>query len=329
MHSHKKFLFGILLILCIVSIPSYSKAIDGIGLQESDITASTQPENPEPYQDVTISLVSYATDLNKATIEWRSGSKVLLSGIGRTNFSIKAPGPNVTAVYTATITPVGDTNSITKQIIISPSDIEVLWESVDGYTPPFYKGKSFASPESLIKVVAIPDTSAVKSSSNLVYTWKNNGKTIQSASGYGKDSYIFANNELNRSEEITVSASTVDGSYNATKTINIPIIDPKIVFYKRSPTDGVLYNSALVNDVFMSGDEFTIVATPYFLATLGNEDKFTYSWQINGNSISTPSKKTELTVRPSSRGGYATIGVTMENLNTFFQKVTGQLKINL
>jgi len=73
----------------------------------------------------------------------------------------------------------------------------------------------------------------------------------------------------------------------------------------------------------------TIVAEPYFLSLKGHENNFIYSWQINGERIATPSKKTELTIRPTSRGGYATIDVVIENLNELFQKVSNQLKLNL
>jgi len=330
MHSRTKLLFGMFLILGVVFLPRLSVAIGELGLQDSEVEVTTMPTNPEPYQNVTISLISYATDLNKAFIEWQSGSTLVLSGTGRTSYSFKALGPNTNTVFIVKITPAEGGSKITKQIVISPSDIEILWEGVNSYTPPFYKGKNFSSTEGLIRVTAIPNTSKVKSSkNNMVYTWKNNGKTVLNASGYGKDSYLFTNSELNNTEEITVTASSVDGSYNATKTIKIPILNPKIIFYKKSPTEGVLYNNALQDEVFIEEDEMTVVAAPYFLALRGNENKFTYSWQINGNDINTPSKKTELTIRPSSRGGYATIGIVMENLNTFFQKVSGQLKLNL
>jgi hypothetical protein len=330
MHSRTKILFGVFLILGIIFSPRLSAAIGELGLQDSDVEVTTTPSNPEPYQSVTISLVSYATDLNKAFIEWQSGSNLVLSGTGRTSYSFKALGPNTNTLFTVTITPGDGGTKITKQIIISPSDIEILWEGVNSYVPPFYKGKTFPSTEGLIRATAIPNTSKVKNSkSNMVYTWKNNGKTVLNASGYGKDSYLFTNSELNNVEKITVTASSVDGSYNATKTINIPILNPKVIFYKKSPTEGILYNSALQDEVFIEEDEMTVVAAPYFLALRGNENKFSYDWQINGKKIDTPSKKTELTIRPSSRGGYATISVVMENFSTFFQKVTGQLKLNL
>jgi hypothetical protein len=320
----------IFVFLCIFFVSKYSSAAIEIPIQDSDISVETTPENPEPYQNVTIKISSYATDLNKAKIVWTNNSKVVLSGIGETSYSFQALGPNSALIFNIAITPESSINKINKQVVIKASEIELLWEAIDGYTPLFYKGKSFASAEGMIKVVGIPNTNTIKSGKgSMVYSWKSKDSNVVSASGYNKDSYVFKNSELNSSEDITVIASSVDGQYDATKQINIPIVSPKVIFYKKSPTDGILYNQALVDDTLMSENEFTIVAEPFFLAYKNKESAFTYDWKINGESIATPSRKTELTIRPTSRGGYANISITMEDLKSFFQKVTGQLKLTL
>jgi ribosome-associated translation inhibitor RaiA len=128
---------------------------------------------------------------------------------------------------------------------------------------------------------------------------------------------------------VTVIASSVAGNYSAENTIEIPVYKPKIIFYKRSPTEGVLYNNALDKEATMTEEEVTIVAEPYYLPIVGNENDFTYSWKINSSDIQTPIKKTELTVRPTSHDGYATIDMTIENLSKLFQKVSNALKLNL
>jgi len=307
-----------------------SLAENEILLQEEDISISTVPENPRPYEDVTVTLVSFSTDLNKALIQWQNGSNTVLSGYGKIRYTFKTLGPNTNIILNVSITPAGSIESITKRVVISPSDIELIWESLDSYTPPFYRGKSFPSAESLIKVVAIPNTNTIKQGKgSIAYKWKEGDNSVLSASGYNKDSYVFRNSELNNEEQITVTAESVDGQYNATNTINIPIISPKVVFYKKSPTEGVLYNQAYTNETFMADDEITLSAVPYFLAIKGKEDIFSYTWKINGKEIETPTKKTELTIRPASRGGYATIDLTLENLNTLYQKVSGKIKLNL
>ncbi len=325
-----KILFSILLVLGLIYVGRVSMAANQINPQEGDVSADIIPENPQPYQDVTVSLNSYATDLNKAFIQWQSGSSIVLSGYGKTSYSFKTQGPNTITILDITISIPGSLDNITKRVTINPSEVELVWEGVDSYTPPFYRGKSFPTAEGLIKVVAIPNTNTIKQGKgSITYTWKSNNNTVLGVSGYNKDSYVFKNSELNDSENVSVTAESIDGRYRAVGTIEVPITKPKVVFYKKSPTEGILYNQALGDGSFISEDEVTIVAEPYFISLNGNENNFSYEWKINGKDIATPSKKTELTIRPASRGGYATIDVVFENLNTLYQKVTGKLKLSL
>ena len=326
-----KFFIIVFFILGILNIPYFSDADDmQIQVQSEEINAETIPSNPQPYDDVTINLSSYATDLNRAIIIWQSSSGTVLSGIGKTSYSFKAGGADSSTVFNINITPVGSMSSISKSVVITPSEVEIMWESVDGYTPPFYKGKSLPTAGSLIKVVAIPNTSAVKSGSGSVsYTWKNGDTAVLDASGYNKNSYIFKNSMFDDKSSVSVTAQSVDGSYQAVNTINIPIFTPKLIYYEKSPAEGIYYNNALSTETTLTGDEFTLVAEPYFISLKGHENNFDYTWKINGDLIDTPSKKTELTVRPTSRGGYATIYLLMENASELFQKVSSQLKINI
>jgi len=219
-------------------------------------------------------------------------------------------------------------NAVIKTIAVYPSEVEIMWESADGYTPPFYKGKSLPISGGLIKAVAIPNTKTIQSGNGSIsYTWKNDDAVVDSASGYNKNSYIFKNSMFDDINNISVEASSVAGNYSATNSIQIPLYKPILVFYKKSPTDGILYNNALGTEATMSEDEVTLVAEPYFMSIKGNEDSINYNWKINDNDITTPSQKTELTVRPTSRGGYATIDLVIENVSELFQKVSGQLKL--
>lgn len=301
-----------------------------IEVQEEEISAETIPTNPQPYQDVTINLSSYATDLNRAIINWQGESGTVLSGIGKTSYSFKTEGPNTSVVFDISITPVGSMSSISKRVVITPSEIEIMWESIDGYTPPFYKGKSLPVSGSYIKAVAIPNTNTIKSGSgSMAYTWKNGDNTVLDASGYNKNSYTFKNSMFDETNRITVVASSVNSNYKAETTIEIPVYKPKIIFYKKSPTEGTLYNNALDKESEMTEEEITLVAEPYFTSMKENDRNFIYKWQVNGKGIPTPSKKTEITLRPTSRGGYALVDLSIENLNDLFQKVSNQLKLNL
>lgn len=322
--KHLKILFISFVFLV---IPNFSYALDEINVWENDIYVETIPENPEPYKEVTIKITSFATDLNKAMIEWKSGSKILISGYGETKYSFSVSGPNTSTVVDISVTPEGSYQKINKRVIISPTEVDMLWESVDGYTPPFYKGKALATSESNIKVVALPVVKTSINKSNIVYNWEQDNSAKQEKSGYNQNYFIFSNNSMNNKENISISVSSVQGDYFATDSIEVPISSPKILFYKKSPTEGVLYNKALENDSFFSENQFTIVAEPYFLAIKEKEPLFKYSWKVN-NAVA-PTEGREITLQPTAKGGYATISVIMENFNTLFQKASGQLRISM
>lgn len=325
-----KLLLIIVVLLGTIFTTSFSYAEMQIDTQEEDVLVDVSPNNPEPYQDTTISLTSYSTDLNKANITWQQGSTILSSGIGKTAYSFKTTGPNTTMIFDISIRPSGSMSIINKRISLSPSEIDLLWESINSYTPPFYKGKALPTKGGFIKAVAIPNTNTIKTGSGSVsYTWKNNDEVDQNASGYNKNSFLFKEDIFKGSNSIDVVASSVNSNYSAEKTIEISTYLPRVIFYKKSPTEGILYNKVINSETTFSGDEITLVAEPYFLDIKNKWDNFLYSWKINGSPIDTPLKKTELTVRPTSRGGYANINVVMEDVNSLFQKVTGVLKLNL
>jgi len=325
-----KFKIYFFLFILLGLVPTICLAETQIQVQENEINYDTTPLNPQPYSNVTISLTSYSTDLNKATITWQQGTESIISEIGKINYSFQTKGPNDPITINIRIRPIGEMTTISKQITIIPNEIELIWESVDSYTPPFYRGKALASDGSLIKVVALPNTNTIKiGKGSVTYTWTNAGAADLNVSGYNKNSYTFRKSLFDDRSIVSVSASSIEGNYHAENIVEIPAYKPKIVFYQKSLTKGYLYENALKNESLILDDEISMVAEPYFLAVKGNEADLIYNWKINGESIQTPSKKNELTLRPTSRGGYATIELLIENVTKLFQTVNNQLKVNL
>lgn len=319
----KIFTIGILL------FPSVLFSESQILIQESEISFEMIPENPEPYEKVVINLYSYATDLDKAVISWLRNNESISSGIGKKSISVVSPGPNSSIILDITIIPAGQSSAIRKNIVIGPSDMNILWEAVDGYVPPFYKGKALPSRGGSIKVVSIPNTASITSNiGEMDYTWKNNGVTVENTSGYNKNSYLFKNSLFSTEDQIEVSVSSVSNNYNSTRRITVPAYNPSLIFYKKSPTDGILYNRGITTDFSLEEDQATFVASPYNLATGNNDNLFDYTWYVNGEMVSTP-KKNEISIRPTSRDGYVEIGLTIENLQELFQKVTNVFNVNL
>ncbi len=318
-----------LVVLMLLSMPFVSKAESGVS--ESDINIELNPQVPTPGADVTATLSSYATDLNKASIKWQDASgNVLSSGIGDVSYTISSGGPNTNISIQVSITPAGDSTPIIKQLSIHPSSVDILWQIEDSHTPPFYKGKALATSESIIKAVAMPVVIRKNTASNNnVYIWKLEQKNITKSSGYGKDAFEFKNSYLRDVEHIDVNASSVDGSFHAENTITIPILNSKLLFYLKNPDGVINYNQAVGDSTQIYGNESTLVAEPYFFPKVSAGGDVTYTWQINGSPINTPKNPTVLTFRPTGSGGYATISLAIEHASKLFQSVASSIKLNL
>lgn len=296
--------------------------------RDVDIVTTLSPENPRPYEDVNINLNSYATDLDNAFIEWRAGNKVLLKRTGAKDYSVKMGAVGTQAILDVKIeTEEGDV--LQKRIIITPSDMDLLWQATNSYVPPFYKGKAMPSKESEVKITAIPSGPTGILSNNSNFTWKLNGETQQDQSGYRKNSFIFAIEGLQGEEKIEVSSSPKSNGIVSIGSMSISGANPLLLFYKKSPTDGIIYSEALNKEIFMKEDEMTIVAEPYFLSDKNNLNSSEYIWKINNEVTDTPYIRNQLTVHPTERGGYAQINLEIENTLKLFQKVSKGLILNL
>jgi hypothetical protein len=166
-------------------------------INEGDIDVNVDPEYPSAYQTVTMRLDSNSVDLNRYSIQWFVDEIPKLSGIGKRDFQITSGNYGSVTKIVAIITI--DGTSIQKKITVAPQDITMLWEAVDSYVPPFYRGKKLASQESLIKVSAIPNFQGGNKSlgiDNAVFLWDRNGNKILNIGGYAKDSIVIQHNRF-------------------------------------------------------------------------------------------------------------------------------------
>ena len=253
---------------------------------ESSILASVLPENPAPNENTTITLSSYANNLDSVLISWSVNGQKSFSGIGKKSFSVNAPAAgSEMSVIAAVSLPEG---AIDIETIIRPAVTVLLWQANDSYVPPFYRGKAMPMPESEVKVVAMPE---IKSGSqtvdpkNMVYAWRKDYSNDQEASGYGKDNFIFFNDYLDSSNNISVTASTVDQKYSSNANIEVGTTQPKVVFYRHDADLGTIWEQALANGHKILGDTI-IEAAPYFMSPKNLQvPLLTWNWFINDSPV--------------------------------------------
>ncbi|MCC7160521.1 hypothetical protein IT399_02290 [Candidatus Nomurabacteria bacterium] len=323
-----KFLFTFLfLILASVFVsPIKAKAIS-----QSSILVNVSPENPAPNENFSITLNSYASNLDSVLISWSVNGSVALSGIGKKTFSSKAPdaGNELNIVVSISL-PDG---SIDKRITIRPAVMTLLWQANDSYTPPFYKGKALPTPESEIKIVAIPEirnNSQITDPKNMTYAWKKDYTNNVDGSGYGRNYFLYVNDYLEDSGTISVTASTVDQKYSSQASIDVPTSEAKIVFYKKDDKFGTVWEHALLDGHTVVDSEI-VEASPYFISPFDIRiPLLVFNWYINDTQIPVPIFKKNIMPLKVQAGtsGTSILKLEIESTDKIFSNTSKQININ-
>jgi len=288
------------------------------------------PPSPAPYEDVTINLKSYENNLDSVLISWSVNGKTIASGTGKKTFLTTAPATGSEMSVIATIyLPDG---AIETKILIKPSVMILLWQANDSYVPPFYRGKALPTAESEIKVVAMPEIKNGSSNvpaQNMTYYWKKNYTNNVDGSGYGKNSFVYLNDYLEDSDNISVTASTTDDKYSSNASIDIGVKQPKILFYKNDSKMGTIWQNALA-DTHKIQDGEIIEAAPYFISPKEILSPIlVWNWFINDNPVTLTSFKKNLMPLQAQNGthGTAKLMLNIENKTKLFETLNKEINI--
>ncbi|MDE1946645.1 MAG: hypothetical protein KGI23_02040 [Patescibacteria group bacterium] len=294
-------------------------------IQGIDLKLST--DNPTPGQNLTITAESYIADLNSSNITWTLNGNTYQKGIGVTSIQVIAPdlGKKL-AVAVSAATPDGKT--LSTNITVTTGSIDFIIES-DGYTPPFFQGKIPLVYQNTYKVIAIPhiaNSSGVEyDPKTLVYQWTKDTKVVQSASGYGKQVFIWTDEVVPRPRMINLKVTTRDGTASAEKTVILQAGSPFIQFYNNDPLYGPLYNKAIGNSVGLgSSGELSVLAVPYgFNGLAGNTNDLSFSWMVNSLSQAALSASQSIVLRaPAGQSGSSNIQLRVENSKDILQSAS-------
>ena len=305
-------------------------ALKALALEPSSISVDIVPENPVPLENTTITLKSFSANLDSVLISWFVNDKSALSGIGKKSFSTNAPkAGSETKVLAKIFLPDGE---IDKRISIQSSTMVLLWQANDSYVPPFYKGKALPGSDSEIKLVAMPEirtSSGLINPKSMTYAWKKDYNNASESSGYGKNFFLYTNDYLESSNNVAVVASTTDQKFSSEANINIGTALPKISFYKKDASLGILWENALFDRHIIKSDE-TIVAVPYFISPKDIlRPELVFSWLINDNRIDTKGSRKNLIPLKAEMGvsGVSKLRLEIENTSKIFQTIGREINI--
>ena len=309
--------------LFILSVSLFAHAqIPGLG---EVISFQVSPENPRPNQIVTINIDSFSIDLNRAdSITWLVNNEVVSRGAGVKQMQFEAGKLGSRSVIDVVVRGT-DIGTVTESITIAPTEVDLLWEAKT-YTPPFYSGKALPSSDAEITITAIPQFVTSNGnklkSSELIFTWKRDGKVLGKDSGRGKDMIKITGPRIFNSTLIQAKVSSLRSTLQGKEIISISTVQPKIIFYKNDIILGMRYEKGIKDTLTLSEEEVNITAHPYFFS--GNRrvsSDFNYNWNVDGSSVpSSPDDESSIVLRQIGEGeGSAVVTLSIQSIDKILQ----------
>jgi hypothetical protein len=287
------------------------------------------PKAPRAHEEITVQVQNYSTNILEDRITWTVNDVVVQDEIGGTSIRVRmgAIGEETRIMATIFSRKLGELFS--KEIVLVPGDVAILWEA-DTHIPPFYKGKPLPSYKSTIKLIPFPTVlidGKLIPPQQIFYEWNRNSKDLDSISGYGKRFAFFEAASGVRQERLKLTVKHLDSGAGTEREVLVNIVSPKLLLYAGSPLQGVRYEEALGKAVSLDEQETTLRAEPFFVS---NEDlsngSASLTWKQNGKTI--PSLFRSVTLQRSEGGGASRIDATFENPARILQSVRNSLTIN-
>lgn len=296
------------------------------------LLAKVSPERPSPGQEVSVSLSGYGYNLNRSEINWVVNNSDLPAAKNKTQHTISmGPAGTITKIEIQVKPDSGGT--IIKTLTFYPAEINIVWEA-NSYTPPFYEGNSLLSADSELTLMALPEfinqNNQLISNNNIEYTWFKNGQKLNSKSGVGQNTLTLDVDRFSNNIDISVSAQTVDSTYEAEKSISIPVFQPQVVVYKVDPLSGPNFNREVKDNVLLTGDQLVLQAEPYFFATQKlTNNNLEFLWNINGKTIKNTGVNSKVLAlqKPDDTSGEAKISVLIKNTLNRYEQVKKDLTV--
>ncbi|MCR4283990.1 MAG: hypothetical protein NUV64_01560 [Parcubacteria group bacterium] len=318
----RDFIFKFLITLIFIVFLGLPNTSESAG---ADFSVTLIPQNPTPGSTVTAKLKSLHFDVDRASITWSVDGKVLSKGIGKDVINFSAPAFGKKSTVSASVTTVeGDFGS--DSVVLVGNDLDLLWEAIT--TTPFsYKGRSLPSLQSQVKVTAIPylfKNGSMLKSSDLIYEWSLNFKKDKSASGAGKDYFIFQTKDQDDyTISLKVSSRTNDIVFEKGIILPLGSMKPRILLYKDHPLEGPRYEEALKGSVEVDS-EISLRAEPFFFS----RNNISFDWKMNRNSILPDEAPNILKLKvPEGERGESSIALNVKNNFNVLQFANTALKI--
>jgi hypothetical protein len=309
---------SIFLTLILASIP-FSLVYSQEATQSIELTLA--PQQPNPRESFTARIDSFTMDLDEALITWRYNNSVVASGVGTRSVSLVAPAAGGAA--TIYVTARGVEGNATTLFTVRPAAIDLVWESPNTYTPPFYKGKALPAPGAAVRILAIP---AVGAPQTLSYEWSYNDSVVQNQSGRGKARFTLNTDILTTVNNIRLRAS--GAGFSAEESIGVPLRTPTLVAYKKN-NSFIDFSNGTINTITLAEAGTTLRFEPFnFTSVRGIINDLRIALTLGGSPVAGGSRPNELPLSRPEEQGSDTVTVSAESVEHQAQSASQTFRID-
>lgn len=278
------------------------------------VNIETNPKHPSFGDTVLFTATGFGFDIGSSNVVWKKNGEIVASGVGQTIYS-ETIDKNQTA-YSLSVETENNGNILKKIYRISPFYVDLLWEVKDGYTPPFYKGKTLPVRQSNVLFHAIADK---HHSSKINFTWEKGAESQSYFSGQGRNTFSVLNDLLYNADTVSVVARNPEGVGGADQK-RVEYRSPEVVFYPTDEIFGVDWSHALRSNQKVTDKKIKLTAIPYHMTISEiNDPNYEMNWIVDGSRILTPDKKNQLTLQNLGKGSTTKVGVSLDHKNRLYQ----------
>jgi hypothetical protein len=210
-----------------------------------------------------------------------------------------------------------------RKYVVDPYRVDLIAEP-NTTVPSFYRGHPLPSSGSSIRVAALVFKNGVRTTAGLSYAWRVNNVT-QKGSAVSNDAITIRSN-FEKTMRVSVDVLNAAEQKIAEDTIEIPIVEPEVVFYEKNPLRG-LSLVALADPFTLIGAETALRAETYFMdAALPAADVFS-EWTQNSTALAATDDPREISLQPGGKHGDTRIGYSIHNLRQLLQSAKGAITV--